>query len=1518
MENLNHHNIIDKLLYPSGRKVNLTASSTSFFKQWGKTMTKLVQSQLILIIFLTTIELGAETNKGFTGKIEGPNIIRGPSVGQIIEIPIFFEKITSAKGGLVTAHYDPSIVKFAGFTPKGFIPGLLALPDTPKTGTDGFNSVKGGGTQLGGTPAKGSGLFGTISFELIKELTIETFISITEIQVQVSANDRDYLTYPVGRFGLRLKPVFSNQIFDLEVVRGDKSANITWRTKEPGLVDTVYIKAVGEDSSQVFTNPLAKTLQQQPLLRRATEILSRLKIIPRFEKDDSRIIKALQSTPDFEDIEIRSGFIDDLRKIDTILGDKRHVVQIKNIRSNTKYKFEAQSFSIRGAKSQKVTGSFKTRTAVDKRPLFLERFSVNTTPKSAVIRWFTNRPADTRYIFNSGGEESPIETIQDEEGTKIHKVELSDLSPGTKYEFTIASRLIGAETLLNAGLVEKDVLKTQTGSFKTQRAGKKLRFIGPPSPIVGSDNARLRVRLSQPAALKLEYGSVEGTGSLRTAPINYTDSTITEELLTEHDLTLADLEAGNRYRFRIQAYNSDDTLTTDPRGNKPWSRDFFLRTSAASDTSNPVITEGPQVDVRGNIAIIRFSSDVPTKASVFVGAVGNSSNSGIGMLGTTDEVEIPSLTPNGGRRFTRRHVLTIPSLDLSTSYGYRIEIEGANSRTLIFDPNNSLESNNVAKAVKVLQPPGGSGAFTTESTIDTQFPVILSGPTVTSTTDNSAVVEWITDEPANSDVAFGFGALDDSELSGDAETRHKIILSDLESGVTYQYMVGSTDAAGNGATESSIASFTTNPEIDITAPEFTTSPQVIYKNDASATISWETDEEATGEIEFGTTTDLGTIRSLSSTAKNHEATLTNLEPGKTYFYTVSTYDLSNNGPANTDTLTFSTDDQPDLDSPIIASLQSLVADSSATLAWETDEVSDSFVKFGVDSLLLEYNIGDTEDVTEHSVTLTGLTPNTKYFYLVGSTDRANNPSTESDIYNFTTEQGADVTAPAEPTDLSLTAGATQILLTWNPPNDLDLNGFNIYRSADEAGYVNVLSGSQSTLYTDFNVSENVSYQYYVTAIDNQVPPNESFPSTILTTTTNISAVPSTPIELGTTGSYIAPTFYFTNATPFNANGTLTYNLQVSTSPDFSDVTATVSNITEGAEEIGTGQTGWTIDRDLEESATYYWRVRAIEGDLNGPFSDTAEYIAKDTPLLLGDFTDDGSVDFNDFFVFVDFFGLPASGEAAIYDLNESGGNIGFDDFFIFVDNFGQSITGKRWADSPVKDEVSTFRLKTVAPSATNEKSIYVQLWAGNVEELAAFGSVIEYDPRILHFDYAKPGSKNLLTSDGNEAPLFAVMWEKPGQVAIGNGRLNKNTIKGQGYIAQLYFTLLGNPNEAIIALRRTYTSSPQLGVRSVSRLESTKLIPSEYFLHRNFPNPFNPSTTIKYSLPKATAVKLSIFNILGQEVRSLMNNHNHAAGFYSLTWDGLNNNGKQLSSGAYYYRLQTPNFTKTHKMMLIK
>ncbi|MDP2038271.1 MAG: T9SS type A sorting domain-containing protein, partial [Ignavibacteria bacterium] len=89
-------------------------------------------------------------------------------------------------------------------------------------------------------------------------------------------------------------------------------------------------------------------------------------------------------------------------------------------------------------------------------------------------------------------------------------------------------------------------------------------------------------------------------------------------------------------------------------------------------------------------------------------------------------------------------------------------------------------------------------------------------------------------------------------------------------------------------------------------------------------------------------------------------------------------------------------------------------------------------------------------------------------------------------------------------------------------------------------------------------------------------------------------------------------------------------------------------------------------------------------------------------------------------------------------------------------------------------------------------------------------------------------------------------------------------------------------------------------------------LPTNYELSQNYPNPFNPSTTIKFSLPKDGIVKLSVFNILGQEVGSLVNGFK-PAGSYSVSWNAGN-----LSSGMYFYRLETSNNVITKKMTLVK
>lgn len=88
-------------------------------------------------------------------------------------------------------------------------------------------------------------------------------------------------------------------------------------------------------------------------------------------------------------------------------------------------------------------------------------------------------------------------------------------------------------------------------------------------------------------------------------------------------------------------------------------------------------------------------------------------------------------------------------------------------------------------------------------------------------------------------------------------------------------------------------------------------------------------------------------------------------------------------------------------------------------------------------------------------------------------------------------------------------------------------------------------------------------------------------------------------------------------------------------------------------------------------------------------------------------------------------------------------------------------------------------------------------------------------------------------------------------------------------------------------------------------------------LHQNYPNPFNPSTTIVYQLPKPGSVKLTIFNVLGSQVRQLVNNQ-QTAGRYTVQWDGNDALGKKAASGIYFYRLQADQFTETKKMFLLR
>lgn len=93
--------------------------------------------------------------------------------------------------------------------------------------------------------------------------------------------------------------------------------------------------------------------------------------------------------------------------------------------------------------------------------------------------------------------------------------------------------------------------------------------------------------------------------------------------------------------------------------------------------------------------------------------------------------------------------------------------------------------------------------------------------------------------------------------------------------------------------------------------------------------------------------------------------------------------------------------------------------------------------------------------------------------------------------------------------------------------------------------------------------------------------------------------------------------------------------------------------------------------------------------------------------------------------------------------------------------------------------------------------------------------------------------------------------------------------------------------------------------------------PSDYALKQNYPNPFNPETTIEYSLPASGRVTLNIHTILGQKVRTLVNDH-QATGVYKVRWDGKDDLGRNLASGVYVYRIQTGNFVQSRKLVLLR
>jgi len=164
--------------------------------------------------------------------------------------------------------------------------------------------------------------------------------------------------------------------------------------------------------------------------------------------------------------------------------------------------------------------------------------------------------------------------------------------------------------------------------------------------------------------------------------------------------------------------------------------------------------------------------------------------------------------------------------------------------------------------------------------------------------------------------------------------------------------------------------------------------------------------------------------------------------------------------------------------------------------------------------------------------------------------------------------------------------------------------------------------------------------------------------------------------------------------------------------------------------------------------------------------------------------------------------------------------------------------------------------------------------------------------------WTRTGGSHTTTCDGSEGstrPAGAPAWNAP--LTSGNPTFTYVvTVAGlYHYVCEPHApSMAGNINAAVS------------GITSLTELVSS------YELSQNYPNPFNPVTNINFSIPSASNVSLSVYNVSGQEVASMVNER-MSAGTYKVDWNAVN-----FTSGIYYYTIRTENFVQTRKMLLIK
>jgi hypothetical protein len=661
--------------------------------------------------------------------------------------------------------------------------------------------------------------------------------------------------------------------------------------------------------------------------------------------------------------------------------------------------------------------------------LLLHAFPVSISAAEFSFQWDANtEPELAGYMlyFKSGSCCEPYDGIDSGQGDSPIKILPADLADPLNPRYTVIG--LAENTIYFFALTALD-----SEGFESDYADELNNV----PPVVGAVNVDFKTDVSaiiswqtdESATGRLDYGATDTYGS----HVEHS------ELLTHHRMVITGLTPDMDYHFSVSATDADgygpDTLNTDE--NPSADRAFTTYPNTGPDTSAPQIISGPVVVWKSDTnALIQWATDEPGNSELRYGA-GSSTWSGY-----------PSVKTEAV--YVEDHTVMLTDLAANTAVYFRAgstDLSGNGPETSVVDNNPSIQV-----------------SFITSSGPDTAAPQIVVPPTVIAKNDTTATIVWQTNEPADSVVDFGSTtSYTASRHLDETVIAHRVTLQGLEGGTLYHFRVSSTDIAGNGPTMSGDYTFTTEAASDTVAPQIVAAPSVIAKTDATATIAWDTDEPGSSEVHYDEISSLWGDYAFEKIAadpvSHHVVTIKDLEASTVYYFKVGSTDSGNNGPltSNTDSnpsveMSFTTLAGQDTTAPQIISPPTIVAktNDSVTLEWSTDEPSSSLVQYGdATSDWGSYPIEtiSSAGATQHHVVITGLEPETRYYFRVGGVDSFNNGPNTSDVDNNPsteisglTDPFPDISAPriTLPPTITATSNTTAIVewQTDEPGNSL--------------------------------------------------------------------------------------------------------------------------------------------------------------------------------------------------------------------------------------------------------------------------------------------------------------------------------------------------------------------------------------------------------------------------------------------------------------------------------------------------